>query len=548
MKDWEDIIKERQAGRKADLPESDWNDFLSRRAAHERATKKRRRILAAAISIPAAAAVLLLIFLIPLRTVAPDNQVSQNNQSEQPIITDSVVFNPVDSVMIPTNPQPEKTVIIEPKPIKNLYAQDKQLDPQVEWVELGDVAWDKHLEAQNHSVTGSIYDFDSAEPLYSAAVMIYQVNGADTTYIGGGPTDDNGEFIINNLEPGNYIASARFVGFDDAYRNFTISPVDSMTDLGKIAMRGDQGRLLSDLAVSAVVAKVQMINDTAKFNSAAYRLPEGASVEDLIHKLPGVEIDSAGNVTVNGKAVSKILVNGKEFFSDDKQWELTQLTAEMIEKVKAYEKQSDLSQYTGIDIVHEYVDLGVSVKWATCNVGASKPEEVGGLYAWGEIETKLNYSYSTYKFSVDGVRGNYTKYCSDDNKTVLDLDDDVAHVKWGGSWRMPTGAEMDELRKECKWTWTEENGVNGYRVSGKKEGFEDNSIFLPVNAFNDSTAIARGQYPEFGIYWSSSLSHDAASFLMGGWDHANGWWFCRDAPMGNGSYRNEGRSVRPVCP
>ena len=130
MKGWEDIIKERQEGRKADLPESDWNDFLSRRAAHERAARKRRRILATAISIPAAAAVLLLIFLMPLRTVVPDNQVSQNEPPEQSIITDSVVFNPVDSVMIPTNPEPEKTVIIEPKPIKNLYAQDKQPDPQ----------------------------------------------------------------------------------------------------------------------------------------------------------------------------------------------------------------------------------------------------------------------------------------------------------------------------------------------------------------------------------------------------------------------------------
>ena len=92
-----------------------------------------------------------------------------------------------------------------------------------------------------------------------------------------------------------------------------------------------------------------MVNDTVQFNSAAYRLPEGASVEDLVRKLPGVQIDSAGNITVNGKFVSRILVNGKEFFSDDKKKELTQLTAEMIEKVKAYDQQSDLSRQTGID-------------------------------------------------------------------------------------------------------------------------------------------------------------------------------------------------------
>ena len=186
---------------------------------------------------------------------------------------------------------------------------------------------------------------------------------------------------------------------------------------------------------------------------------------------------------------------------------------------------------------------------AICNVGACKPEDVGGLYAWGETDTKTEYSYATYKFSVDGVRGNYTKYSDKDSKTVLDQEDDVAHVKWGGSWRVPTSAEMDELRRECNWTWTTENDVKGFRVSGKKEGYENNSIFLPVNAFNDSVAVATlHQYPEYGVYWSSTLSHESGSFLMGGWDHANGIWFCRDASMGNASYRNEGRSIRPVCP
>ena len=197
---------------------------------------------------------------------------------------------------------------------------------------------------------------------------------------------------------------------------------------------------------------------------------------------------------------------------------------------------------------HEFVDLGLSVKWATCNVGADRPEDAGDLYSWGETETKTNYSFATYKFCVDGKQGNYTKYCDKDNKTVLDQEDDVAHVKWGGSWRMPTGAELDELREECVWTWTKENGVNGYRVSGKKEGFENNSIFLPVNVHNSSNAIEHGMPAEFGLYWSSSLSYNANSFFMGRWDHANGYSFFQDTPTGNASFRNEGQSVRPVHP
>jgi len=264
MKDWEDIIKERQLSRKVELPESDWNDFLSRREAHERAAKKRHRILAAAISIPAAAAVLLLLLLVPFNTDVPDNQVSQNEPSEQPAIADSVDVNPVDSVTVSADPEPEKPVpvIKAPKPVKRIFAQDKQQEPEPETVET------------------------PGEP---------QIN-----------------------------------------------------------------QMLAEVAVSAVVAKVQMLNDTAMFNSAVYKLPEGESVEELIRKLPGVQIDSIGNITVNGKAVSRILVNGKEFFDDEKSVELKQLTAEMIEKVKAYEKQSDLSRQTGIDDGMEelVLDLG----------------------------------------------------------------------------------------------------------------------------------------------------------------------------------------------
>ena len=323
MKDWEDILKERLAGRKAELPESDWNDFLSRKASHELAVKRRRRILSAAISIPAAAAVLLLVFLQPFKSVVPDNQVAQNKQAvqnnpvEQPVIVDSVDVNPVDSTLIPDNPENVNTVVKEAQPVKRIYAQEIKPEPQPELqsesklepemtVETPEEEpQNKYLVAQNHSVTGAL---------------------------------------------------------DDSYRNFTISPIDSTTDLGKIAMRGNQGRLLSDLAVSAVLKTVQVLNDTVRFNSAAYSTPEGSSVEDIIRKLPGVEIHDDSSITVNGKEVKRILVNGKEFFDDEKTVELKQLTADMIEKVKAYEKQSDLSRQTGIDDGREETVLDFSPK------------------------------------------------------------------------------------------------------------------------------------------------------------------------------------------
>ena len=186
------------------------------------------------------------------------------------------------------------------------------------------------------------------------------------------------------------------------------------------------------------------------------------------------------------------------------------------------------------------IDLGLpsGTKWATCNVGASSPEEFGGYYAWGETEEKENYSWSTYKW----CRGSYdtqTKYCTDssygtvDNKTVLDPEDDVAHVKWGGTWRMPTLDEQKELLNKCTWTWITQNGVNGYKVTGPN----GNSIFLPAAGYRyGSEVYLRGSY---GSFWSSSLSsyysYYACSLYFDSGSH--GW---------DSRYRYYGLSVRPV--
>ena len=265
------------------------------------------------------------------------------------------------------------------------------------------------LLAQNLSVKGTVYDFDSAEPLSPAAVQIYQIAGTDSTYIGGTSTDDDGGFVINNLNAGNFVAKVTFIGYDDVYKNFTLRSGSGTTDLGKITMRG--GQMLDEVAISAVVAKVQMINDTVMFNSAAYKLPEGSSVEDLIRKLPGVQIGSDGNITVNGKQVSRILVNGKEFFNDDKTVALTQLTADMIEKVKAYEKQSDLARQTGIDDGEEETVLDLQVKkgmakgwFGNISLGGGAPLEKEGfdVAALYQVNASLNRFDEDKQFTIMG--------------------------------------------------------------------------------------------------------------------------------------------------
>lgn len=188
------------------------------------------------------------------------------------------------------------------------------------------------------------------------------------------------------------------------------------------------------------------------------------------------------------------------------------------------------------------VDLGLSVKWASCNLGVNRATDYGDYYAWGEVEPKRDYSWETYKW-CNGSRNSLTKYCTyfdywggsgmPDGKTSLDPSDDAAHVKLGGSWRIPTDAEWTELRERCKWTWTSMNGVNGYKVTGPN----DNSIFLPAAGFRyDTLLYLAGSY---GDYWSSSLYTD---YPYRAW----GVSFYSDYVSRYYDSRYRGRSVRPV--
>ena len=168
-----------------------------------------------------------------------------------------------------------------------------------------------------------------------------------------------------------------------------------------------------------------------------------------------------------------------------------------------------IKEESGDDDGHEYVDLGLSVKWATCNVGASSPEEYGDYFAWGETVPKSDDSWTTYKW-CEGTDSTLTKYNinSDygivDDRIRLEMEDDAACANWGEKWRIPTDAEWSELIDNCISMWTIQNGVLGRKFMSKKNG---NSIFLPAAGrwFEGSLTDARSH----GFYWSSSLCTDA---------------------------------------
>lgn len=139
---------------------------------------------------------------------------------------------------------------------------------------------------------------------------------------------------------------------------------------------------------------------------------------------------------------------------------------------------------------HEYVEMGDGLKWATCNIGADKPKDVGSLFAWGETTPKSTYTLENYKWYENG---NYTKYNSTDGKLFLNKDDDAATANWGGTWRTPTFNELLKLVEHCKCTWDDTR--NGYIVTSEFPGYEGNSIFLPSPTYNPTIYN--------GLYWTS---------------------------------------------
>ena len=215
---------------------------------------------------------------------------------------------------------------------------------------------------------------------------------------------------------------------------------------------------------------------------------------------------------------------------------------------------------------HEAVDLGLSVKWATCNVGAENPQDYGDYFAWGETEPKDDYDWPTYKW-CNGSYNTQTKYNANssygtvDNRTTLEPVDDAATVNWGGSWRMPTYKEQTALRDSCYWEWTtnyNDKGVSGYIVYKAKAAADrglkkhigsstttsatyslsDNHIFLP-------TAGYRGSWDSYytkqggGYYWSDMVFPNHDAYIL---------FICPEDVCWRNYDRSCGQSIRPVCP
>ena len=297
--------------------------------------------------------------------------------------------------------------------------------------------------------------------------------------------------------------------------------------------------IVSEGVIKALSAGITIIS--AKYNGEKVYCK--ITVDDKlkilsIPKLTYVNNEYTLKTTFKGKIITEVVwESSNKSIAKVSNGVVTALSAGTVTITATYEGET--TSFEILVIEPEYVDLGLSVLWATCNVGAATPEAYGDYFAWGETTTKSKFYLDNYEH-CKGYENSITKYCTRkyygkvDKKSILELIDDAAYANLGGDWRMPTDDEQDDLKTKCNWIWTTQNGINGYKVVGPN----GNSIFLPAAGYRNGTSIY--EYGSYGRYWSSSLFLGRQADNMSFNSSIGPFWENADRPLG--------LSVRPVLP
>ena len=209
------------------------------------------------------------------------------------------------------------------------------------------------------NVTGSVVEQGNDTPIEQATVRLLNVK--DSAMVRGVVSARNGSFTLKNVKKGSYLLHITFIGYDPLYQPLQITGKKNPVNVGKLEL-SDGAIELGEAVVIGKAPEITVRNDTVEYNADSYKVTEGSVLEDLLKKMPGVEVDSEGKITVNGKEVKKVMVDGKEFFSDDPKVASKNLPAKMIDKLQVLDKKSDMAQMTGFDDGEEETVINLTVK------------------------------------------------------------------------------------------------------------------------------------------------------------------------------------------
>ena len=334
--------------------------------------------------------------------------------------------------------------------------------------------------AQKVTVSGTVLDGGLGEPLPGASVVLLQPK--DSAQAAGVSSDLEGKFKLPAVKAGNYILRISYIGFQTYYRNIALTKANKAVNLGEVSLE-ENSKLMKEAEVTAKLAQMEMKADTFIYNAEAFRMPEGSMLEELVRKLPGAEVDDEGNIKINGKSVSKIMVDGKEYFQNDTKMAMKNLPSKLIKKLKSYDKKSDYSRITGIDDGEEETVLDLSVKkgmkdgWVGNFDGAYGTED--RYSAKGNVNRFMDHSY----LSVIGSRNNVND----------------GRGRWGGGGSGITTSTMGGA------TFAWENGKPDYSAGLLKLG--GNVRYNSSDSYSDSRTNSEMFLPSGSSQFSNSKNH-----------------------------------------
>ncbi len=260
------------------------------------------------------------------------------------------------------------------------------------------------LHAGAAVINGMLVDAVDSLGLAQATVRLYRVAGTDSTMVAGTTTDANGVFDLKGVKAGRYTLKCTYVGYSEANRHVTVGRDGRDVNMGVIAMAS--GVMLQEMVVTGVKTPITVKEDTIEYNADTYKTQANAVVEDLLKRLPGVEVGSDGKITANGKSVTKILIDGKEFFSDDPTVASKNIPADMVDKLQVVDRRSDLARLTGVDdgedetVINLTVKKGMNNGWfGTVNAGYGTDDRYTG-------NVIANYFNSGNRFTLMGGGNN----------------------------------------------------------------------------------------------------------------------------------------------
>ena len=256
-----------------------------------------------------------------------------------------------------------------------------------------------------YSVKGIAADNVDLVKLYNSTVMV--LNAKDSTLISFTRATDDGSFVINGLTKGKFILLVSYPDYADYVEHFTLDSATRVHDFGSINM-GLKARILREVLVKGAKA-IKINGDTTEFNAAAYAIQPNAKVEDLLKQLPGIQVDKDGKITAQGQTVSKVLVDGEEFFGDDPTLVTKNIRADMVDKVQLFDKKSDQASFTGIDDGTKTKTINIKLKSDKKSGEFGKAEAGYGTNDYYQTQLLFNAFKNKQKFSVYGTAGNNSR-------------------------------------------------------------------------------------------------------------------------------------------